>query len=405
MPGYQLSSPDKERIGAKYMCNSCGLLLRDAMQAVCGHFYCNSCLTNLFLNGTSKLTCLQDKTEFLPNEVFPDNFMRREVQALVVHCTFLDDGCQWKGEVRHLENHTNSCEFLKIPCVHPECGMQVKKADLTEHLEKECKCRLENCGFCKSQVNLNKMKVLTHNPKEKSIWRTEKQLSHHPSSAPPAVRVSKNLESLLMRDPRIASRNPHILTNYGVIADLLSQAQPMQETRDLREKCRENTAKESPLWREKWLLGNCQPVFLHQSPWIQDVCTPLFKWRWHGQRHTHLGVLRCHARGMMRYSLAIQTRRSPSCCCDQDNVEHAIDSFRPDPSSPPSRDQEEKNQHRQWIPMFCSLAELNNHAYMRDDAMFLKIIVDTLICSVQWLQRRDINITIYHMIQVDRSIS
>ena len=29
--------------------------------------------------------------------------MRREVQAFVVNCTFMDEGCQWKGEVRHLE--------------------------------------------------------------------------------------------------------------------------------------------------------------------------------------------------------------------------------------------------------------------------------------------------------------
>lgn len=36
-------------------------------------------------------------------KVFPDKFMRREVQAFVVHCTFEDEGCIWKGEVRHLE--------------------------------------------------------------------------------------------------------------------------------------------------------------------------------------------------------------------------------------------------------------------------------------------------------------
>ena len=41
-------------------------------------------------------------------QVFPDNFMRREVQAFVVHCTFMDDGCKWKGEVRHLEVKTGS---------------------------------------------------------------------------------------------------------------------------------------------------------------------------------------------------------------------------------------------------------------------------------------------------------
>jgi len=103
MPGYSLASSDQQSIGTKYMCNSCGLLLRDAMQTGCGHFYCSSCLVSLVKNGTVKMTCLQDGEEFLPNEVFPDNFMRREVQAFIVHCTFMDDGCKWKGEVRHLE--------------------------------------------------------------------------------------------------------------------------------------------------------------------------------------------------------------------------------------------------------------------------------------------------------------
>ena len=46
--------------------------------------------------------------------------MRREVQAFVVNCTFKDDGCQWKGEVRHLEvihGHTKIpkiCENITI---------------------------------------------------------------------------------------------------------------------------------------------------------------------------------------------------------------------------------------------------------------------------------------------------
>lgn len=36
-------------------------------------------------------------------QVFADNFMRREILALIVYCTFVEDGCKWKGEVRHLE--------------------------------------------------------------------------------------------------------------------------------------------------------------------------------------------------------------------------------------------------------------------------------------------------------------
>ena len=40
---------------------------------------------------------------FFYQQVFPDNFMRREILSLVVHCMYVELGCKWKGEVRHLE--------------------------------------------------------------------------------------------------------------------------------------------------------------------------------------------------------------------------------------------------------------------------------------------------------------
>ena len=35
--------------------------------------------------------------------MYEDNFMRREILSLVVQCTYVELGCTWKGEVRHLE--------------------------------------------------------------------------------------------------------------------------------------------------------------------------------------------------------------------------------------------------------------------------------------------------------------
>ena len=52
---------------------------------------------------------------------------------------------------------------------------------------------------------------------------------------------------------------------------------------------------------------------------------------------------------------------------DQDFVSHITASFIPDPNS----------HSFQGCPMFCSLEELNRHAYVRNDVMFLKVIVDT----------------------------
>ena len=66
-------------------------------------------------------------------QVFPDNFMRREVLTLVVHCTFMEDGCAWKGEVRHLEvlNCISKSNMLELRVKVIDCagltGVWVRK--------------------------------------------------------------------------------------------------------------------------------------------------------------------------------------------------------------------------------------------------------------------------------------
>jgi len=62
---------------------------------------------------------------------------------------------------------------------------------------------------------------------------------------------------------------------------------------------------------------------------------------------------------------------------DQDNVEHVIDSFRPDPSSSSFQRPRRETNIASGSPTFCPLFELNNHAYVKDDTMFIKVIVDT----------------------------
>ena len=62
---------------------------------------------------------------------------------------------------------------------------------------------------------------------------------------------------------------------------------------------------------------------------------------------------------------------------DQDNVEHVIDAFRPDPNSSSFQRPRRETNIASGCPTFCSIEELNNHAYIRDDTMFFKIIVDT----------------------------
>lgn len=41
--------------------------------------------------------------DYLQEQTFKDKFMRREVLALTVCCTFQNEGCIWSGKVQHFE--------------------------------------------------------------------------------------------------------------------------------------------------------------------------------------------------------------------------------------------------------------------------------------------------------------
>ena len=62
---------------------------------------------------------------------------------------------------------------------------------------------------------------------------------------------------------------------------------------------------------------------------------------------------------------------------DQNNVEHVIDAFRPDGNSSSFQRPRREVNIASGCPTFCSLSELHNHAYVKDDTMFIKVIVDT----------------------------
>ena len=62
---------------------------------------------------------------------------------------------------------------------------------------------------------------------------------------------------------------------------------------------------------------------------------------------------------------------------DQNSVEHVIDAFRPDPNSSSFQRPRREANIASGCPTFCPLSEINNHGYVLDDVMFVKVIVDT----------------------------
>ena len=95
-------------------------------------------------------------------------------------------------------------------------------------------------------------------------------------------------------------------------------------------------------------------------------------------RGTHISVFFVVMRGQYDALLRWPFRQKVTfMLLDQDNVEHVIDAFRPDPTSNSFQRPKREMNIASGCPTFCPLSELNNYAYVRDDTMFLKIMIDT----------------------------
>nr|5VNZ_A Chain A, TNF receptor-associated factor 6 [Danio rerio]5VNZ_D Chain D, TNF receptor-associated factor 6 [Danio rerio] len=92
---------------SKYECPICLMGLRSAVQTPCGHRFCDSCIRKSIRDTGQK--CPVDNEVLLEEQLFPDNFAKREILSLTVKCS--NFGCSEKMELRQLEKHLSQCRF------------------------------------------------------------------------------------------------------------------------------------------------------------------------------------------------------------------------------------------------------------------------------------------------------
>ncbi|XP_041835996.1 TNF receptor-associated factor 6 [Melanotaenia boesemani] len=126
----------------KYECPICLMALRNAVQTRCGHRFCKSCIEKSIRDAGQR--CPVDNEMLSEDQLFPDNFAKREILSLTVRCPNL--GCTEKMELRRLENHLTQCQFATVSC--PQCQQPVRKSCLEEHTAVECQRRPMSCPDC-----------------------------------------------------------------------------------------------------------------------------------------------------------------------------------------------------------------------------------------------------------------
>ena len=165
-------------------CVVCTLVLRDPIQILCcGHKFCTVCFerikTHAMRNNTDIL-CPIDREVVDLNEVRPDVAVERIVGNLLVKCPEHDNGCDWTGDLRVLEDHIFKCQYdlRKQPnstsASLPSC--YVKNIQGSSPQCKSCSCRDEEIVSLKydQQQLKDEVQIMKQQLQQQAV--TQKQL-------------------------------------------------------------------------------------------------------------------------------------------------------------------------------------------------------------------------------------
>jgi E3 ubiquitin-protein ligase TRAF7 len=150
------------KVPTELCCQMHGGIARDAVVAKCGHSFCSQCCQknkndrdddddddNDGQDDDDEPTCPIDHTSLAGGCVFPNLAVRRQIDALLVHCPhrFVErngkferrpgNGCRDIVPFAELDDHVARCAFAQVDCKH--CGKSSMNRD-------EMNAHLKRCG-------------------------------------------------------------------------------------------------------------------------------------------------------------------------------------------------------------------------------------------------------------------
>ncbi|TKR76893.1 hypothetical protein L596_017965 [Steinernema carpocapsae] len=134
-------------------CPLCSQALRMPMRLTCGHAVCHGCVPEL-----KSKTCLKCTQQVDVSVVHLDRGLQKAIQQLQVKCSYVANGCPWRGVLKDLQVHVNGCELRDIVCPRG-CGDFFPKKDERKHFETECSKKMVVCEDCQKEVSQRGIEV------------------------------------------------------------------------------------------------------------------------------------------------------------------------------------------------------------------------------------------------------
>ena len=125
------------------------ILTEPHLVSCCGHNFCGSCIERVKASDGACPMCKEKNYQS-----FVDKKCLRIINGLQVYCLNRKEGCQWKGELKHLSTHTNrgkregNCLYEEVKC---RCGSKGQRQHASYHEQQRCPQRPFKCKHCNTE--------------------------------------------------------------------------------------------------------------------------------------------------------------------------------------------------------------------------------------------------------------
>ena len=153
--GYECEFVDQ--VPEDYFCKQCKHVAREPnITSCCGECFCKACVDAISQLEEPCPCCQSTEMKALGLQVK----YNRSILATRVYCSLKDRGCEWNGQLQHLNAHldltTGDCVYVDVDCPS-KCNQKVQKCNVDTHLANHCPNRDYTCPHCSFKANFREV--------------------------------------------------------------------------------------------------------------------------------------------------------------------------------------------------------------------------------------------------------
>ncbi|CAF4188247.1 unnamed protein product, partial [Adineta steineri] len=423
---------NKSNLDSKYKCSDCSLILRDPVQlSACGHRLCHSCFLN---QNQTLITCSECQIQTPSDQILIDRAFSNEMQTLSITCSY----CDWSNTLQNYEKHlqqlhsnpicqycsqqfnsidqfnqhkSSQCQNIPVECLLKKfgCHLQIVRSELSNHYRSEqhqhsianilqqMKSQLKDSVMTSNRMNtdgdyaLNQLEELE---KTMNMFRSggeilEEDVKQHSSELAEHENKLRNLTENISQIKLSIEEETALLEGMKQNLDILNQDLVSLEEKINDMQCISYDG------TFVWKIRHVQEIMMdakserqpsiYSPPSYSSAVGYKMRARLYpngdgNARKTHMSLFFVLMRGPNDAILKFPFNYKVTFCLHDQTPQqrHIIDSFRPDIKSNSFQRPRSEMNIASGIPKFVSLGMIQQEGnpYVRDDTMFIKIVVD-----------------------------